>query len=382
MSEEQHIQIEEEQDLSQAAYLGAILDIPEVGLETCRRMLEDFPTPKDLWKFLIRGERLHSLTYLSSQVRKSIGQYVKEESPYNLQKTMEACHIKAITYRDTAFPQKLSTIYNPPLLLFYRGNVQLLSEERMIAMVGARKASVYGRNVAHYLGKKLASKEVVIVSGGAKGIDRFSHEGALQGKGKTIAVLGCGIDVTYPRENGRLFQEIIEGGGLLLSEYPPHAQPLAHHFPMRNRIIEGLSQGVIVVEAKASSGSLITADMAINDGRDVFAVPGNILDSQAAGNHWLIRQGAMTLTCPEDVLDFYAWNSRDSGRETQAVLSFSLDERTVLDSLRTDKTRQVDDIVEMTGLSMQIVLQSLLSLEMNDMIEKVPAQGYIRKGYS
>lgn len=372
--------IREHKEPSEGAYLGAILNISDVGLETCRHLLDQFSEPKEAWEFLLKGKGLDRLTFLSSQAKKSIASGLREDGPYSLQDAMDDCHIKAITYRDRDFPQPLKSIYNPPLVLFYRGNINLLTSERIVAMVGARKASVYGRNVAHYLGKQLASHGVVIVSGGAKGIDRFSHEGALQGKGETVAVLGCGIDVTYPRENGRLFQEILAGGGLLISEYPPHTQPLAHHFPMRNRIIEGLAKGVIVVEAKASSGSLITADMAINDGRDVFAVPGNILDSQAAGNHWLIRQGAITVTCPEDVLDFYGWTHMDSGREAQAVLSFSLDEKAVWDSLRTDKTRQVDDIIEMTGLSMQVVLQALLSLEMNDMIEKIPSQGYIRQG--
>lgn len=366
--------------ICEAAYISALLEIPDLGLESCRRILERFPSPHEAWHTLILDGQLSVLENINPKLIANLSRNQLRGLPETIQASMDDCSIKGLTYLDDAYPQQLLSIYKPPLVLFYRGDISLASQARMIGMVGARKSSMYGRNVAHYLGKTLAQAGVVIVSGGARGIDSFSHEGALEGEGKTIVVLGSGLDVIYPRENGRLFRQVVEAGGLLLSEYPPHTPPSAHHFPMRNRIIEGLVRGVIVVEAKASSGSLITADMAINDGRDVFSVPGNILDNQAAGNHWLIRQGAMPLTGPQDLLDYYAWTGEvNSGRQSSPMVCFSSEENAILTCLPTDRPCPLDDILVATGLPMPQVMTALLSLEMHDRVEKISGQGYLRK---
>ena len=371
----------EETAISQAAYMCAIQNLDQVGNTWARAIVDQFDNPKEAWETLCDPKRISKIEGLTATLRASIKCSLLADEPKAIQEAMDDCHIKGIAYTDGAFPSQLHDIFNPPVVLFYRGNLDLLQESRMIAMVGARKCSAYGRNVAHHLGKELGRRGIVVISGGARGIDRHCHEGALQGHGATIAVMGCGLDVTYPRENGMLFANIVEAGGLLLSEYPPHVQPKAHHFPTRNRIIEGLARAVVVVEAKSSSGSLITADMAINDGRDVFAVPGNILDRQAAGNHWLLRQVARLVTCVEDILDQYNWNeSGNDSHLSKPVISFTLDENAILDHLRTDKARQVDDIIELTGLSVTNVTSALLSLEMKDMIENIPSQGYILTG--
>ena len=159
--------------------------------------------------------------------------------------------IEFVTYEEAIFPNCLKEIYDPPAVLFLKGDKNLLTMlEKSVAMVGARECSIYGRNVAHHFAKELANNGVVIVSGGARGIDSFCHEGALCTKGKTIAVMGCGLDQVYPRENKVLFENIVKSGGLLVSEYPPHVPPYSKHFPMRNRIISGLARAVVVVEAK------------------------------------------------------------------------------------------------------------------------------------
>lgn len=200
---------------------------------------------------------------------------------------------------DKEYPLELKNIYNPPVLLFYQGNLDLLSKPKL-AVVGARKCSQTGADSVKKLVNELGNK-LVIVSGLARGIDTAAHISALKAGGSTIAVIGCGLDVYYPRENAKL-QDYIAKNLLILSEYPPGTQPLKHHFPERNRVIAGLSQGVVVVEAKLRSGSLITCERAMEEGRDVFAVPGNILDGYAAGCHHLIQEGAKCVTSGLDVL--------------------------------------------------------------------------------
>ena len=216
------------------------------------------------------------------------------------------------TFLDKDFPSILNHIYNPPAILFMRGNRALLDKRlNRIALVGARRCSLYGRNVARMLGKELGKYSTIIVSGGARGIDTHGHEGLLASLGYGIVVMGCGLDIVYPRENTKLFDRILQNNGLLVSEYPPGTPPSAKHFPARNRIISGLSRGVIVVEAKGSSGSLITADMAVSEGRDVFVVPCNLLDHTADGNKFLMRNGAFVLTGYEDIVKEYHLTLRD-----------------------------------------------------------------------
>ena len=244
-------------------------------------------------------------------------------------------------------------------------------------MVGARKCSDYGRNVALRIGKELAAYNVAIVSGGARGIDSYSHEGALAAKGQVIVVMGCGLDIVYPPENKRLFDAVLKNNGLLVSEYPPGTPPSGVHFPARNRIISGLSQIIIVVEAKASSGSLITADMAANEGREIYVVPGSILSNVAEGNHWLMRQGANILTKAQDIIEDYELKPRVVDTQGSDVLSFKVEWEVVLSTIPTDQCISVGDLIKKTHIPLQRLQSILLDLEMKHMIEKVHSKGYI-----
>ncbi|SFQ63779.1 DNA-processing protein DprA [Streptococcus equinus] len=208
----------------------------------------------------------------------------------------------SISILDDEYPIELKNCYNPPVLLFYQGNVDLLKRPK-IAVVGARTASQTGTKSVQKIVSELGN-QFVIVSGLARGIDTSAHISALKNGGATIAVIGCGLDVHYPKEN-KLLQEYLGKNHLILSEYAVGEAPLKFHFPERNRIIAGLSQGVIVAEAKMRSGSLITCERALEEGRDVFAIPGNILDGKSDGCHHLIKEGAKCITSGMDVLSEY-----------------------------------------------------------------------------
>lgn len=208
-----------------------------------------------------------------------------------------------VTYIDKRYPEKLKNIYQPPAVLYVLGNADILNDIIFTGMVGARRSDSYGIRMAETIAAEIGQTGVGIISGGAIGIDAASHRGALRAKAPTVAVLGSGLDKLYPKENIKLFQDIIENGGAVVSEYPFGMEPLAGNFPRRNRIIAGLSTALVVVRAAKRSGSLITASQALNEGVTVFSVPGNIDDRLSGGTNELIRDGAIPLLSPMDVVD-------------------------------------------------------------------------------
>jgi DNA processing protein len=223
-----------------------------------------------------------------------------------------------IRRRSPAFPPLLSAIHDPPAQLYIRGDAghEVLARPA-VALVGARSCSAYGRSVARSLAGDLAAAGLVVVSGMARGVDGEAHRGALEREGVTVAVLGCGIDRDYPAAHAELARRICGNGGLVVSEYEPGIEPAPWRFPARNRIIAGLCQATLVVEARERSGALITADFALEEGRDVLAVPGGITSSLSAGTNALLRLGATPITCAEDVLEVYGLEARP--RTTEAV---------------------------------------------------------------
>lgn len=214
--------------------------------------------------------------------------------------------IKILTMQDAAYPERLRNISSPPVVLYVKGVLPAMDEEPALALIGTRRPSAYGLSSAQRLAFSLAASGALIVSGMARGVDSAAHEGALRAGGQTVAVLGCGLDICYPLESRALYDEI-PGHGALVSEYPPGSPPAPQHFPARNRIISGLCDAVIIVEAPEKSGALITADLALAQGRDVFAVPGNIDSPASAGSNALIREGgACAATSAADILSEYA----------------------------------------------------------------------------
>lgn len=279
--------------------------------------------------------------------------------------------ISILTAFDAGYPERLSEIADPPFVLFATGNIERLRLPA-VAVVGSRGASRYGREVAARLARDLSMSGVCVVSGFARGVDATAHEAALGGPGGTIAVLGCGIDVDYPRENARL-KESLKDGHLLLSEYAPGVDPQAHHFPVRNRIIAGLSVGVIVVEASRRSGSLITARLAADFGRDVFAVPGSVFSETSAGSHELLRDGAILCRGAEDVLSeiFPAIGippAPPAAPGEPAILS--PDARRLAELLLRDGDGTVDELALAADLPPATVLAALFELEASGLVRE------------
>ena len=390
-------------------YIAGLQSLYNVGATHVRRFIEDFGSPYDAWEAVKKVENLKLYTHISNTDKRAIASSAKDEKLDYIIHKIDEYKMDVTTFLDKDFPSILNHIYNPPAILFMRGNRALLDKRlNRIALVGARRCSLYGRNVARMLGKELGKYSAIIVSGGARGIDTHGHEGLLASLGYGIVVMGCGLDIVYPRENTKLFDRILQNNGLLVSEYPPGTPPSAKHFPARNRIISGLSRGVIVVEAKGSSGSLITADMAVSEGRDVFVVPCNLLDHTADGNKFLMRNGAFVLTGYEDIVKEYHLTLRDmfstkeklsppnkrdtmgvkdsnqmvnhgQGVDTQgpSMLSFNLDRSLILSEIPHDRCITVSDILKATSIPLQQLQPLLLELEMEGAIEHQPPRGYI-----
>ena len=209
--------------------------------------------------------------------------------------------IQTIKLEDEFYPEKLRNIYAPPKMLYVLGNEKLL-QQKSIAIVGCRDCTKYGIENAYKFGYELATSNICVISGLAKGIDAYAHLGAVRAKGKTIAVLGSGLDVIYPPENAELYKEIIMNNGAIITEYPLGSKPEKYHFPERNRIISGLSDGVLVIEAKKKSGTMITVDFALEQGREVYAIPGNISSESSYGTNELIKEGAIPVTNVNDII--------------------------------------------------------------------------------
>ena len=390
-------------------YIAGLQSLYNVGATHVRRFIEDFGSPYDAWDAVKKVENLKPYTHISNADKRAIASSAKDEKLDYIIHKIDEYKMDVTTFLDKDFPSILNHIYNPPAILFMRGNRALLDKRlNRIALVGARSCSLYGRNVARMLGKELGKYSTIIVSGGARGIDTHGHEGLLTSQGYGIVVMGCGLDIVYPRENTKLFDRILQNNGLLVSEYPPGTPPSAKHFPARNRIISCLSRGVIVVEAKASSGSLITADMAVSEGRDVFVVPCNLLDHTADGNKFLMRNGAFVLTGYEDIVKEYHLTLRDmfsakekllppnkrdtmgvkdsnqmanhgQGVDTQglSMLSFNVDRSLILSEIPHDRCITVSDILKATSIPLQQLQPLLLELEMEGAIENHPPRGYI-----
>ncbi|KUO52302.1 MAG: hypothetical protein APF76_04510 [Desulfitibacter sp. BRH_c19] len=289
--------------------------------------------------------------------------------------------INYITIEDFDYPSLLKQIHDPPPVLFYRG--ELKKHKLNIAIVGSRKCSHYGKEVAKYLSIKLAEKGINVVSGMARGIDSHAHLGALSAGGYTTAVLGSGLDVIYPPENVGMYNRIVQTG-LVISEYHPGVSPEAGNFPARNRIISGLSQGVIVIEAAAKSGSLITVDFALEQGRDVFAVPGNITSKNSKGTNNLIKQGAKIITDVDSILEEYIenWNIEKSPslKRVNNNLCLTQQEELVLNSLDNEPT-EIDVLCEKTGLKADELNSLLTLLELKGLISHIFGKRIVKSSF-
>ena len=281
-----------------------------------------------------------------------------------------------ITTDDSAYPALLREIYDPPLVLYVRGELKP-EDAHAIAMVGTRQSTLYGRQTAERLARQLAASGVTVVSGGARGIDSASHEGALQSGGRTIAVLGTGLDIVYPAENIKLYQRIAEQGAVI-TQFPFGRKGDKQSFPIRNRIVAGMTQGTVVVEANRASGALITANFAAEYGRTVYAVPGRIDNPRSAGCHGLIKDGAQLCESAEDVLAEFAHLNAIAPEQTELPMPTLTPPEQLIYNVLTHEEMQQDEIIRRSELPAAQVSVALLQLEMKRLIQQHPGRLFTR----
>jgi len=367
-------------------YLGwvALALTPGLGARMAGKLLLEFGSPEAIFNA--------SLTALEAQrLPAAVAQAIHNRQPMSAaakelaQVRDTGCHL--VTWDDPIYPQRLREIYDPPPLLYVRGNMELLGRH-LISIVGARRPTPYGNQMAERLGRDLAARGLVVVSGLARGIDACAHQGALSTPaGTTIGVLGCGIDVIYPKENKKLFAEI-ERRGALISEFPMGTFPGAQNFPIRNRVIAGMSLGIVCVEGSEYSGSLITSRLGMEFGREVFGVPGNVTQPTSFAPNQLIKQGAKLVTDWNDVVEELPTPVRADllpvespsaqERATLVDASLSASEKALYEILGVDEARQIDDLVEFSGLTSSEVLATLFDLELKGLVRQLPGKQFLK----
>lgn len=354
-------------------YAASLPGCPGIGAKHMRSLISRFHTAEDVWK--ASDEEIENSGLLTGKRKAAFLAWRRETSPEQVAEKLYNTGIRCCTWEEEEYPSLLRTTANPPAVLFYKG--RLPDHEKLIAIVGSRKCTSYGLQTAQRFGERLAEQGIVIISGGARGIDSAAHTGALSGKGTTLVIAACGLDRVYPPENRQLFERIVDNGGALVSEYPPGTPPLGRQFPARNRIIAGMSRGVVVVEAAERSGSLITADFALEEGRDVFAVPGSIYVPSCMGTNRLIRNGAICCTSHHDVLSEYGWEEAEGEKPAHFRKPLTPEEEVVYRYCTLGEEASSEDILQQSGFSVARLTMVLLSLQLKGYIREVGAGRYI-----
>ncbi|MFO7951239.1 MAG: DNA-processing protein DprA [Bacillota bacterium] len=365
----------EKQNINEFTYLNALNRISAFGPKRIKLLLDYFNSAAEAWK--ATRQELYSLP----ELQKHLDQFLKERESLDPEKEWERLidqDILCTCPNCAEYPYLLKQLPFPPPLLYYKGNLDKLANP-VVAIVGSRRSTYYGKEAAQMIAEELASAGVGVVSGMALGIDTAAHKGALGKRGYTLAVLGCGLDHCYPSENKELMGQIVSTGAVI-SEFPLDAPPLPKHFPQRNRIISGISLGTVVVEATAKSGSLITANYALEQNREVFAVPGNIGSPYSRGCHSLIKEGAHLVESAADILE-ELYLDKISEDQLSLDLASSTDltksEQTLLNIL-SYQPMHVDNIIRLSGNSAAEVITDLLSLELKKKVRQTPGKYFGR----
>ena len=344
-----------------------LLETPEIGIAKAIRLTEILGEPINF--IGSSAEKLHEIDFISEVAKENLANNVFAEDWNRIEILIEKYNIKFISILDDNYPSLLKTIYNPPPFLFYRGTLQKNDFRRTLAIVGTRKATNYGKLMTKKIGEKLTSAGFTIVSGLAFGIDTIAHLSCLERGGRTLAILGTGCEQIYPPRNKELADRIIENGALI-SEFIPGRKAERWNFPTRNRIISGISLGSFIIEGTKKSGALLTAKFALDQNRDVFALPGDIDKPQAEGSNYLIKLGAKIVTCVNDILEEYDL-ILDNAEKTFPKLTS--DQEKIYQILLQNKPEiEFDSLMLKTGLSVGELSTILLSLELKNVIKKVP----------
>jgi DNA processing protein len=364
---------------------------PGVGPRAATKLLERFGSADAV--FHARRSELESLRMGPETIESIIKREFEEKAVAEFER-VKSLGGDVLILDDGSYPTLLREIDDPPPVLYVKGDWQACFEQPGVGVIGSRMCSTYGENASEMLARDLASRGITIVSGLARGIDSAAHRGAIRGQGRTIAVMGTGIDNVYPKENNGLVREILANGGCLVTQFPLGTPPLKDNFPYRNRIISGLSLGVLIVEASERSGSLITARLASEQNREVMAVPGNITSGNSFGTNYLIKSGAKLVQQWQDVVAELPSEisasilppriDRDARdvMESQTVkvpADLSDQEKVVLSLLTPDDSTHIDILLEMSGLSFGDLNSALVGLDIRDLIRVLPGKHYARR---
>ena len=355
---------------------------PGLASRLSARVLRRFDSPEGVFRASLPDlESCHLPAKVAQAIAKKESFKRAEKELAGIQK-IAGCTL--LNWTEPEYPQSLLQIYDPPVLLYVRGDPQVLNLAS-ISIVGTRRPTLYGTQMAQRLGRELAARGLVIVSGMARGIDAIGHQGAMDAHGRAIGVLGTGIDVCYPKENKKLYERVLERGAII-SEFPLRTHPAPENFPVRNRIVAGMPLGVVVVEGAQYSGSLITARLAMEFGREVFGVPGNVTQPVSFAPNQLIKQGAKLVSCAADVIEelptpvraalVQAEKPEAEQRNLLAAAALNGSEKKLYELLSAEEHVPIDDIVERSGLNSSEVLATLFTLEMKGIIRQLPGKQF------
>ncbi len=345
--------------------------VPRMNETRLKNLLARFGSPERV--FDAEPNQLAEVKGVDEELAAAVRSYQRSEETGRRLAAAQALGMRTVCYSDADFPGNLKQLAHMPPVLFVRGEIRP-EDSTAAAVVGTRLPSHYGRQVAEKLGRELAQHGVTVVSGLARGVDTFAHKGALEGGGRTLAVLGCGIDVHYPPENRRLY-DAISAQGAVISEFSLGVEPLAMNFPKRNRVVSGLSQVVVAVEAGEKSGVLNTVAWATDQGRAVFAVPGNITSQQSLGINRLLSEGAKPVLSVDDILRELGVAKR---AQALAKVEVAVEEKPVMEFL-TAEPAHVDEICEGLGIPMAGLLSVLMQLEIKGLVRQLPGKYFVRE---
>jgi DNA processing protein len=360
---------------------------PGVGPRAATKLLERFGSASAV--FSARRGELESVRLQPETVDSIIKNEFHKKAEDELERVKQLGG-DVLILDDGSYPALLREIDDPPPVLYVKGEWQACFDQPCVAMVGSRQCSTYGENASEMLARDLASRGLTVVSGLARGIDAAAHKGAMRGAGRTIAVLGTGIDAVYPRENTGLTRDILSSGGCLVTQFPLGTPPLKDNFPYRNRIISGLSLGVLIVEASERSGSLITARLAMEQNREVMAVPGNITSGNSFGTNYLIKSGAKLVQQWQDVVAELPSEiassilppmveSENGNKPAKMPLDLTEHEQKIWSVLTPDDATHIDVLLETSGLSFGDLNSALVGLDIRDLIRVLPGKNYTRR---
>jgi DNA processing protein len=355
---------------------------PGLACRLSARLLRKFGSPDRIFHASLTELEACSLPALVAQAIIKKDSFKRAEKELAAIRNIAGCRL--INWTEPEYPQTLLQIYDPPVLFYLRGDPQILNLP-CLSIVGTRRPTLYGSQMAERLGRDLAARGLAILSGLARGIDAIGHQGALAANGRAIGVLGTGIDVCYPKENRKLYERVLERGAIL-SEFPLGTHPAPENFPIRNRIVAGMPLGVVVIEGAEFSGSLITARLAMEFGREVFGVPGNVTQPVSFAPNLLIKQGAKLVVNAEDVIEELSTPVRAAllkverpeaeQRNLLAAAALGASEKKLYELLNVEETRHIDELVENSGLNSSEVLATLFDLEMKGVVRQLPGKQF------